>query len=403
MWLAVVFLFGFGLANTVADTSEYAEIARNAVAEEREEAQAAKAEDIALSSTKVVAEEQDQARAEQVGAAAGTPGMSPAGFDTHFDSQLLAAQGELNGIMSGVGKQDSVHGAALNPIAPSADTEDAGGFAPEDAGDFAPEDAMRLHLAQLQTKVQAGDGVIQKLRGAVLARDQEIHQAEGIMKKELSAIQSAVDEEKKEAGMESQLKTEQVSLQKHINRARHSFQSTESQTKDEEAKRVSTGAEAAKLRNDIKIANDNEAADEKKLAEFKEQSESDSAQDNAKIQNLQATITAMQSRVAGGIASHVRWQKNATALAQKLQEAKATLRSMLVAKQSSDVDMSQVVGRWKDSLAQLTNQVKMNADLKSRASQDGQAVVDHLQDLKQQIHDRDIRIAQLKQRLAQHH
>jgi len=393
MWSTIIYILGFGLASAVADTSEYGEIARKAMAEEREEARAAKAEDIALLNTKAISED-EQAREAKADT---SRTASPPGSDSHFDSQLQAAQGELNGIISGVGKPDVVHVAALSPRVPVGDAVDPGG-----SEDFAPEDAMQLHLAQLQSKIQASNSISQKLRGAVIDRNNEIRQAETLMKKELSAIETTVSDKNKLATEEAQLRAEEASLQEHIKGARRNKQSTESQLKDEEAKRVSTGAEAVKLRNDIKIANEEEAADEKKLAEFKDQSGADSTQEDAKIQKLQATITAMQSRVAGGIASHVRWQKNSTALTQKLQEAKATLQSMLVSKQSSDVDMSQVVSRWKDSLAQLRNQVKMNADLRSRAQQDGHAVVDHLQDLKQQIHDRDMRIAQLKHRLGQH-
>jgi len=365
MWSTIIFLLGFGIASVVADTSEYLEVARNAIADEREEARAARAEDAD-------------------GSTAG------------FDSQLQAATGELKGIMSGMSKS-TLPRVASSPTRSSGDSVELG-----DSNDFAPEDAMGLHLAQLQTKVQASNGISQKLRGGVLDRDREIHQAEGLMRKELAAIQKTLSEQSKATTMEAQLEAEQSSLQNHINAAKQNFQTTESQARDEEVKRVSSGTETAKLRNDLKVANEEEAADEKKLAEFKEQSAADDAKDASEIEKLQAIITAKQSQVAGGIATHVRWEKNATALAQKLQEEKGTLRSMLLAKQSSDVDLSQVVSRWKDSLAQLRNQVKVNADLRSRAQQDSQSMVDHLQDLKLQIKDRDTRIGQLKQRLQQH-
>jgi len=367
MQSTLIFLLGFGLAKAAADTSEYAEVARKAMAEEREEARAAVAED--------------------------------AGIAAGFDSQLQAATGELNGIMSGVGKPEAPHVAASSPTTVASgdvvDTSDSDTF-------FAPEDAMRLHLAQLQSKLQASDSISQKLRGAVLDRDHEIHQAEALMKKELAALQTTVNAKTQNAAEVKQLEAQQASLQEHINQAKSSFKSTESQAHEEELKRVSTGSDAVKLHQAVSAANEAEAADEKKMAQFKEQSGADDAQATSKITKLQSIITSMQSEVAGGIAAHVRWEKNATALTQKLQEAKATLRSMLVAKQSSDVDLSQVVSRWKDSLGQLRNHVKMNAELQSRVQQDGQSVVDHMNDLKNQVHERDMRIAQLKRRLAEH-
>lgn len=358
---ALTFLFGFCLAHVVADTSEYAEVARKAMAEEREQVREAKVEDV--------------------------DGASPA-----FDSQLQAANGELNNIMSGMDKYVPQNNAASNVPMELGDSA---------SGDFAPEDAMSLHLAQLQSKVRASNSVLQKLRGAVMDRDREIHKAEGLMAKELAAIETSMKEKKQEAAEVKQLQTEQAALQDHIDESKRQLQESEHRAHDEELKRASSGTDAAKLRNDLKAADAAEAADERKLADFKHQAAADSAQSNAKIQELQATIKTMQSQVAGGIASHVRWEKNSTALVQRLQEARASLQSILVAKQASDVDMSQVVGRWKDSLAQLRNQVQMNAQLQQRAQQDGQSVVDHLNDLKQQIRDRDERITQLKQHLQQ--
>lgn len=317
--------------------------------------------------------------------------------ETEFDSQLQATNGELNGIMSGMetlDTQDAQQGVSLDSPTASGDSMD---FTPVA---LAPEDTMELHLAQLQTRLQASNSLSQKLRGAVVVRDHEIKKAENLMKTEFDAIASTVKAKNQESGEGARLEAIQKSVQEHLDESKHQLQQFEVQARDEEAKRVSLGNDADKAHNELKIANDAEAADMKSLADFKEQSTKDSVQAAAKIQKLQATITAMQSQVAGGIAAHVHWEKNATALTQKLQESKAMLRSLLLAKQTSDVDMAQVSSRWKDSLTQLQRQANMNSQLKQRATQDGESVIEHLNDLKQSIHDRDERIAQLKQQLS---
>lgn len=320
--------------------------------------------------------------------------------DTTTDHVRDSSAGKLDGSMdksfSLASEQALVVPAVPLPSRQSDDTQYGATL------DVAPEDQMRMRMRMLQSNVQSSVNYQYKLRSAVGDRDQALVNAKTIMRKELKALQSTEAERDKQASLVKTLSAEQESLRVQLARAKQALSVTEKQEQQTQNVGISSKAASAEMRNMLRAADAAASKAKHELASVSQKYKEDNTAADGQIRSLEATVTSMQSQVAGVIAAKVRWQKNATSLMQQLSDAKEQLKTMLTSKTTADVNVAQMITKWKDTLAQLQQQVAVNAELQQRGKSDQEDLTAHLEDLKKQIQFRDARLADLKNRMDQH-
>jgi len=272
---------------------------------------------------------------------------------------------------------------------------------PDESETMAPEDQERLHMRMLQSKAQASTSKVQRLRSALRERDQAVQHARKIMHKELAALEAADAEKADEAARAQRAEIEQEHLKQQLALQKRQI---EGLTDDAQAEgQQDTTAKSSKIQQlaELKAAEADSSNSGQQLADLAKQSVADHDLAANEVNQLQAQITRMQSQVAGSIASKVHWESNSTGIAQQLADSKQQLAAILTSKQTADVNMAQVIAKWKDSLAQLRNQVQINAELQHQTTEQAGDVDSQMSDLKMQMKNRDSRIAGLRQRISE--
>jgi hypothetical protein len=333
--------------------------------------------------------------------------------DGDFDSQVASANSELNDILQDVE-------AGPSPVPPAASDSVTSGNANLDAtitkiqeepeaelqmplpSSGAPVDLssnpMPQQITKLQKNIKMGRLVQTKLRTAITERSQKLQEAKDLLHRELNVLEQ-----------ETLLKLKEVSevkkLQANVERMRE--QAAEEDKILEASKKrtmlAQSGAEASEALDgsasrDLQWAKQKAAAAHERLLHAQGVWQNQHQTSLAKIARLTNVIQSMRKEQQGEQSQGDNFEASCEVLTKQLQELQNQIATAATAKQNADINVAQVITKWKATLAQLREQVAINAQL-SQQAKGGSDVQQQINDFAQQIKERDTEIADLQEQV----
>lgn len=334
--------------------------------------------------------------------------------DGDFDSQVASANSELNDILQDVE-------AGPSPAPPAASDSVTSSNANLDATitkiqeepeaelqmplpssgaplDLSSNDPMPQQITKLQKNIKKGRLVQAKLRAAITERSQKLQDANDLLHRELNVLEQ-----------ETLLKLKEVSEVKKLqaNVERMHEQAAEEDKILEASKRrtmlAQSGAETSEALDstasrDLQWAKQKAAAAHERLLHAQGVWQNEHQTSLAKIARLTNVIESMRKEQQGEQSQGDRFQANCEVLMKQLQQIQNQVATAATSKQNADINVAQVITKWKATLKQLREQVAINAQL-SQQAKGGSDVEQQINDLAQQIKERDTQIADLQEQV----
>lgn len=249
----------------------------------------------------------------------------------------------------------------------------------------------------LQKKVQMSGKTQQQLREALKERDQSLEKAKEILHKELGYLDREASKKLRATSHTKQLQESVAALRAQVARESAALKAAQN--------RSQAGAErleAAKAANSIALQSLREAqgraAQAKKLlADTRMQGQDAHTTSHSRMDRLQNVIQSMRAEDASEAMLARRYQWNATEMEKQLQLVRQNTASAMASKQNADISTSQVIRKWKDTLAQLRNQVAINSELEAQLKSSSGTADRQLADLEDEVRARDSQITDLQE------
>lgn len=253
-------------------------------------------------------------------------------------------------------------------------------------------------IAKLQKNMKKGSFVQTKLQTAITERSQKLQEAKGLLHRELNVLEQ-----------ETLLKLREISKVKKLqmNIARMKEQAAEEdKLLGESNKRTilaQNGAEESEALDgsasrDLQWAKQRAADAHERLLTSQGVWQNERQTANAKIARLSNVIASMHKELTGEQSQGNRFEANSTVLSKQLQEIQSQIAVAAASKQNADINVAQIIRKWQDTLKQLREQVAMNSQLESQAK-GGSDVQQQIQDLQQQMKQRDTQITDLQEQV----
>lgn len=330
--------------------------------------------------------------------------------DGDFDSQMASANSELNDIV-----QDVEAGAPTATVAvPSSSTNldatiskmqeapEAELQLPIPSGeaslDLSSSDSMPQHITKLQKKMKTQRLVQTKLRVAITERSQRLQEAKDLIHRELNVLEQ-----------ETLLKLRQASkvkkLQANIKMMREQAAEEEKLLEASRKRTIlaQSGAEESEALDgsasrDLQWAKQKATAAHEGLLHAQGVWQNEHQTALAKIARLTNVIEQMRKEQAEEQSQGNRFEESSAALTKQIQDIQAQITTAATSKQNADINVAQVIKKWKETLKQLREQVAINSQL-SQEAKGGDDVQKQINDLVQQIKERDTQITDLQEQV----
>eukprot|EP00746_Dinoflagellata_sp_MGD_P167900 gnl/MRDRNA2_/MRDRNA2_98879_c0_seq1.p1 gnl/MRDRNA2_/MRDRNA2_98879_c0~~gnl/MRDRNA2_/MRDRNA2_98879_c0_seq1.p1 ORF type:complete len:376 (+),score=118.92 gnl/MRDRNA2_/MRDRNA2_98879_c0_seq1:146-1273(+) len=337
--------------------------------------------------------------------------------DGDFDSQVASANSELNDIVQDVETSPSTVAAAA--AAPEAVTSSSTNLdttitkmqeepeaelqMPLASGaaslDFSSSnEPLPQQMSKLQKNMKSGRLVTAKLRSAITQRSSYLQEAKDLLHRELNVLEQ-----------ETLLKLREISkvkkLQANVGRM-HEQAAEEDKILEASRKKnmmAQSGAETAEAL-DGSASHDLEWAKQKAAAAHERLLHSQGAWQNqhqtslAKIARLTNVIDSMKKEQTGEQSQGDKFASQCQILMSQMQEIQTQVAAAATAKQNADINVAQVIHKWKETLKQLREQVAINTQY-SQIAKGGGDVQKQIDDLMQQVKERDTQIADLQEQV----
>lgn len=265
--------------------------------------------------------------------------------------------------------------------------------------DFASADTMQSQVRMLQEKTQVGQNLQEQLKAAIQERDQHLNHATKIVQKELKVLEQATREKDQQTAQAKGLQASVESLRAQVASAEKKLLAAQSQTMTEIAKTRSSKSSADAASRELQEAQHRAKVADSQLAYAKMQGEAVHENSAARIARLQRVIKSMRSEFEGEHTVMTKWQSNATQLARELASVQQNMGTAIASKQTADINVSQIIRKWKETLAQLRSQVGVNSQLEQQIKAASAGSTRQLQALEQQVKARDAQITDLQEQV----
>lgn len=333
--------------------------------------------------------------------------------DGDFDSQVASANSELSDILQDVETVPSTAAAAAPQAAtPSSTNLDAtisqikeepeaelqmplpsGGASLDLSNEPLPE-----QMTKLQKKMKTGRLVQVKLRTAITERSSKLQEAKDLLHRELNVLEQ-----------DTLLKLSEISkvkkLQAIVGRM-HEQSAEEDKILEASRKRTmlaQSGAETSEALDgsasrDLAWAQQKAAAAHERLLHSQGQWQNQHQTALAKIARLTNVIDSMKKEQTGEQSQGDQFAAQCQVLMNQMQQIQTQIAAAATSKQNADINVAQVIHKWKETLGQLREQVAVNTQL-SQLAKGGGDTQKQINDLMQQVKERDSQIADLQEQV----
>lgn len=332
--------------------------------------------------------------------------------DGDFDSQIASTSSELNDIIQDV--------QAGTPVAPPA-------VAPHENSNLdtairsmpAPEAELQLPLPsegkegtvdlnsklplaeqieKAQKKLKTGSFVQTKLRVAITERSQRLQEAKDLLHRELNVLEQQTLLKLRE---ESKVKKLQASIARMREEAAEEdklLQASKTRTAFAQSKAESSEALDGEASRDTKFAQEEARAAHERLLHAQGVWQNGHQASLAKVARLKNVIESMTAEQGQHQSQGKQFEATSTALMKQIADIQAQVNAAATSKQTTDVNLAQVIHKWQETVKQLREQVTINSEL-SQEAKGGPEVQQQINELAKQIKDRDTQITDLQEQV----